>query len=81
MSYYVCVSICIRCQRTFGFNPHKVPTIRLTPSSEKEPLCEICHQILVDLQKRMNIPIWPDPLPGAYEPVNEDQEEHEDIEL
>lgn len=51
---------CIRCKKLFMSNPDLVPTIRLTPESEKEPLCKTCYEFLREFQKKLGLLIWPE---------------------
>ena len=74
MGYYWMMSNCIRCKQLMSFNPYKVPSIRLNPESEKEPICLVCHEALNKLRTDLGLDPWPDPLPGAYEPVDENEE-------
>jgi transposase-like protein len=71
MGYAFVMGHCLRCQRLFSFNPHKVPSIRI--KGEKEPICKDCHSIINEKRKEAGVPLWPDPLPGAYEAFPEEE--------
>ncbi len=71
--YAMIYSTCIRCHKLMGYNPHLVPSIRVTPDSPKEPLCNNCHTALNNLRKASGLEPWPDPLPGAYEACDENE--------
>ena len=40
MSYALCYSPCFICKKVFGYNPKKVPSIRV--NGIREPLCRNC---------------------------------------
>lgn len=70
MGYMYMLTECVRCNTTFGCNPDLVPSIRLTPAQEKEPICADCVRDMQRLQKQLGLEVWPDPLSGAYDPVD-----------
>jgi hypothetical protein len=43
MGYVIAIGNCYCCRRLFGFNPHKVPSIRLS-DDRREPICFDCVQ-------------------------------------
>lgn len=72
----IVMSPCFGCGRVFGYNPHKVPSIRVnsrgesSPTGSREPICEVCVE-RANVQRAEN---GLDPivvLPGAYEPISE----------
>lgn len=66
--YAVAISPCFGCRKTFGYNPHKVPSIPI--KGVREPICEVC----VERANPVRIENGLDPivvLPGAYEPIPE----------
>lgn len=68
--FVLCYGSCIRCGIRFGFNPHKVPSTRLTPESPREPLCESCMLALNAKRKALKL----EPLrvePDAYAAIPE----------
>lgn len=70
MGWAVMIGLCVRCSKSFGFNPHKVPSVRV--NGEREPLCEACFEELNRVREGEGL----DPLvalPGAYEPIPEDE--------
>lgn len=73
MSGYVFViAPCLICNVPFSFNPHKVPSWRRTPTSEKEPVCGNCMVIINEKRKQLgNDPFPIDP--EAYEPIPESE--------
>ena len=40
MGYAIVTSPCIGCNRIFGYNPHRVPSIRI--DGKREPICKEC---------------------------------------
>ncbi len=73
MGYAIMIGECLRCARTFGFNPHKVPSLKLTPDSPKEPICEDCFNTLNQMRIKAGADPWPPPLQGAYEALPEEE--------
>lgn len=74
MGYAFCLAPCVRCKQPFSFNPHKVPSIRVPPpDGPKQPLCRSCVEVLQEVRKQQGLEPWPDPLPGAYELLPEEE--------
>lgn len=71
MGYALCVAQCYGCRGTFGFNPHKVPSVK-DDQGIRQPICGDCVKVMQEKQRKMNVPVWPDPLPGAYEGLPEE---------
>ncbi len=70
MGYAICTSACFGCGLIFGYNPHKVPSIRVT--GERRPVCQAC----VDVANPQRIAIGLEPItvqPGAYEAIREEE--------
>jgi hypothetical protein len=64
--YAVAVAPCCSCRRSFTFNPHRVPSLRI--NGKREPICRGC----VDAanQTRVKQGLEPHPiLPDAYEAI------------
>jgi len=40
MGYAIVTSPCVGCTRIFGYNPHRVPSIRI--KGKREPICKEC---------------------------------------
>jgi hypothetical protein len=50
MGYALCIGQCFGCKKTFGFNPMKVPSVRIRngvpdPNGEREPICMDCVEL------------------------------------
>lgn len=72
---YFVMSACVGCDRVFTYNPHLVPSIRVSrvdgqwrenPNGSKEPVCESCVRAANPIRQQNGL----DPieiLPGAYE--------------
>ena len=70
--YAIVMGSCIACERVFSFNPHRVPSIRLTPESAREPVCRNCMSLLNAKRVENGLPpieIHPD----AYNPIPEEE--------
>jgi hypothetical protein len=62
------IGCCFSCGRTFTFNPHKVPSIRV--GGEREPICRACMDDLN--RRRVRLGMAPEPIqPDAYDPIPE----------
>lgn len=70
MGYAFATALCFICNEVFSFNPHKVPSIK-DKGGVKRPLCEGCVKKMQLAQKQRGFPVWPDPLPNAYQPIDE----------
>jgi hypothetical protein len=62
---------CLRCRRLFGFNPHKVPSMRIN-DGPKEPICEACFDYLNSFRESQGLEPWKR-MPDAYEPLDEQE--------
>lgn len=74
--YELCFSTCFRCKQSFGFNPHKVSSIRLGDGL-KHGMCLDCYNHLNKLRILLGYESWPEPLEGAYDPYSLDEMEAE----
>ena len=73
MGYALLLVTCLRCRLPFGCNPHRVPSIRVTPGGPREPLCRACFDVLQAVRVEKGLEPWPEPLPGAYEAIAEEE--------
>jgi hypothetical protein len=70
MGYAMCMGLCIGCGHIFSFNPMRVPSITIKGS--REPICQACVERANPLRITNGLkPIVP--LPGAYEPCDEEE--------
>ena len=68
MGFAIVHSACFGCGRVFGYNPHKVPSIRI--GGNRQPICADCVERTNPIRIADGLdPIVP--LPGAYEPLDE----------
>jgi hypothetical protein len=68
MGYAMCFAPCFACKKTFGFNPNRVPNIRV--DGVKEPICRDC--IYVANIQRIEKGLEPFTIhPEAYKPCDE----------
>jgi hypothetical protein len=65
MGYAIVYGDCVACGAVIGFNPRRVPSIRVRGS--KEPLCRGCAERWIVLHPEAAFVIPPD----AYEAVDE----------
>lgn len=68
MGYAMAFGACINCKQPFGFNPHKVPSVRV--NGLREPICRAC----VEQANPKRIANGLEPIviePDAYEAVEE----------
>lgn len=69
--YVIAVGQCYGCNRTFGFNPCRVPAIRDPKSGSKIPICRAC----IDAANPLRIAKGLDPVVphvDAYEAIPEE---------
>lgn len=77
MGYVFVMAPCLLCKQPFSFNPNFVPSIKVNsegksdPNGKREPICQTCHTRANEARKAAGVEPWPEPLPGAYEPANE----------
>jgi len=69
MGYVLAMSECFCCKQVFGYNPNKVPSIRV--QGVRQPICKSCIEQANPLRKQHGLPELI-PLPGAYEAEDED---------
>lgn len=46
MTFVSCIGHCVSCNRLFSFNPERVPSLRLYPDGEREPVCLDCFNLI-----------------------------------
>ena len=69
MGYLIAFGPCVSCRRTFGFNPHTVPSSSAI-TGEREPICRDCVERINPLRIKHGLaPIVP--AADAYEPSAE----------
>jgi hypothetical protein len=66
--YVIAFGPCIGCKRSFGYNPHWVPSIVV--NGEREPICRDCVA-LANPRRQANGLAEIVPHPDAYEPLPE----------
>ena len=71
LGYLFMLAPCVSCNKPFGFNPDKVPSLLI--AGVREPVCEECVNRANPLRKANGLPPIV-PLPGAYEPAAEDED-------
>jgi hypothetical protein len=67
-AYVMMWAPCFTCQQVFGFNPHKVPSIRI--DGVRQPICQRCMAQGNAKREAMGLPAHPIH-PDAYEPIPE----------
>jgi hypothetical protein len=70
MGYAIAMGRCFGCGAVFGFNPVRVPSIRV--NGQKEPICQACVTH-INPQRRANGVPEITPAPDAYSEVNESE--------
>jgi hypothetical protein len=68
MGYAICFGPCIGCNKVFGFNPHRVPS--LTYEGTRRPICRDCVTRVNPKRKANGLPPI-EPFPDAYEAIDE----------
>lgn len=67
---------CLFCRQPFGFNPHKVPSIRVNAEGQpdetgkREPICARCVDGVNATRAAAGLELWVVP-PDAYEAIPE----------
>lgn len=70
MGYAMMFAPCIGCGKSFGFNPNKVPSIRV--DGVRQPVCRECFERRQQYREAHGLPR--EPLnPDAYEPCPEEE--------
>ena len=70
MGYAIVYGPCVACKVPFGFNPNRVPSVRV--NGEREPICRACVERANPLRVAKGLePIRI--LPDAYEPCREEE--------
>ncbi len=70
MGYAIVTGTCFGCQTFFGYNPHRVPSIRI--DGERQAICRDCAGIVQGNQRRSGTAVT-EIHPEAYEPVHESE--------
>jgi Fe-S-cluster-containing dehydrogenase component len=70
MAYVFVTSPCFGCRQHFSYHPNKVPSIN--QDGTRYPICQVCVDRVNPLRKANGLPPIA-PLPGAYEPADEDE--------
>lgn len=70
MGYALVMGVCYGCKRTFGFNPNRVPSVRVPPNNVREPICLDCVNRANPERIRNGLPPIV-PHPDAYLPEDE----------
>ncbi len=68
MGYYLALVPCYGCGRTFGCNPHLVPSVLV--EGVREPVCKECVERTNPEREKNGLDLIV-PLPGAYEAASE----------
>lgn len=68
MGYVIVTAGCVCCSRIFGFNPHKVPSIRI--KGKRQAICRPCVEAANNEREKSGLDPFPI-LPGAYGPMDE----------
>ena len=68
MGYVLAFSSCLVCKQVFGYNPSRVPSVRV--EGKREPVCKSCIERANPLRKARGLPEII-PHPDAYEPQDE----------
>ena len=70
MGYALAFSQCVSCKHVFGYNPHKVPSIRV--NGVREPVCLTCIELANPKRKAAGLDEIV-PHPDAYGPIDESE--------
>jgi len=70
MGYALMMGPCINCGQVFGFNPNKVPSIRV--KGQREPICKLCVEWANSERKKKGFPLFAIN-EDAYEPISEEE--------
>jgi hypothetical protein len=65
MGWEIVMGECCVCHRVFGFNPHRVPSVRV--NGNREPVCRACVEQANVIRKAGGLDEL-QILPGAYDP-------------
>jgi len=74
--YAIAMGPCYGCGQIFGYNPHRVPSIRVgpdelfSPTGERKPICRSCVDRANPVRRANGlepITVYPD----SYEPIEE----------
>jgi hypothetical protein len=70
MGYAMAFGECCACHRYFGFNPKKVPSVRV--KGVREPVCRECIELANPQRKAMGLKEFTYQ-PDAYDPIDEQE--------
>lgn len=70
IGWAVVYSACWCCGREFGYNPHRVPSIRI--DGVREPTCRTCMKTANEVREAAGVKPHTI-LSGAYEPIREEE--------
>lgn len=70
MGVAIVISPCAGCGVPFGYNPHRVPSLRRTLDSPREPICLSCVERANPIRKARGLPEI-EVLEGAYDAIPE----------
>lgn len=68
MGYVIAQGPCTGCKRIFAYNPVLVPSVRV--NGVREPICPYCVVAFNVVRAKAGLPLI-EPLPGAYDPMDE----------
>jgi hypothetical protein len=71
MGYVMVTSPCVGCGNIFSYHPNKVPSVSLD-GGPRQPICQACVDRMNPMRKKNGVPLIK-PLPGAYEPADENE--------
>ena len=71
MSYATVFSPCANCNQVFGFNPHRVPSIRV--NGVREPVCRECIDNENAHREANALELLPEPHADAYKSIHESE--------
>ncbi len=70
MGYAIMFGPCYQCKEPFGYNPNRVPSLRI--NGIREPFCRMCIEEANAI--RIERGLEPHPIhPEAYEPIDEEE--------
>jgi hypothetical protein len=76
--FVVMYASCFSCGRTFGFNPHRVPSIpidadgNVSAAGDRKPICRDCATIANEFRRVSGLRLW-DTGEEAYGPIPESE--------
>lgn len=70
MGYAIMFGTCCNCGKQFGFNPHRVPSVRV--NGHRQSVCRFCIVQANQIRKQKGIPEF-EIQADAYQPINEEE--------